>query len=214
MHTMNRFGKYVRGAMLGALLAAGAGTVAQAQQSVWNFSGNCIDCADFGDAASYPVTATLTLTGYLSGALNDNHFVSFVYNGSNLIDPYTVNAGNFGGMMGILAGGPSQTFSLLFGESGFFTLGAFDMPGSEVAVQVQPGLWATCPDDSEQLPSMLNCIDDGVDEEEEVMLSADYGNQGAFVLQASTTVPEPSTYALMAVGLGVVGVVTRRRQRQ
>jgi hypothetical protein len=31
---------------------------------------------------------------------------------------------------------------------------------------------------------------------------------------APTTVPEPSTYALMAVGLGVLGVVARRRKHQ
>lgn len=210
---MNRFGKYVGGAMLGALLSVGASTVVQAQTSVWNFSGNCLDCIDQGDASNGPVTAKLTLTGYLGGALNDNHFVSFVYNGSNLILPYEVNTNNFGGMMGMLSGGSSQTFSLIFGESGFFMLGAF--MALEEEVQPQPGMWATCPDDSEQLPSLLNCINDGVDEEEEAMLrSADYGDQGVFVLESTTTVPEPSTYALMAVGLGVMGVVTRRRQRQ
>ena len=201
---MSTAGQRIRTGIAAAFLMMAAASAAEAQQSIWRFTGNCIDCANAFELSSYEATATLTLKDYLSGELNDNHFVSFVYDGSNLIDEYVVDANNFGGMAGNLTASP-QSFAITFGARGFFVLG-FGDSGDGDKPSINAGQWATCPDSDVPVESSFFCSG---------LVPDDFGNDGAFVMdKPTTTVPEPGTYALMAMGLGALTIVTRRRQRQ
>jgi hypothetical protein len=62
-------------------------TLQAAPNQIFAFSGLCSDC--FGTA-----TGTLTLTSdYILGtALDVNHFVSFAYDGTDLLSPFTITA--------------------------------------------------------------------------------------------------------------------------
>jgi hypothetical protein len=200
---MNTLQARIRGALLGGLVTMAMTAPAQAQLapapapvlSVWTFRGNCVDCANRREALTYPVRATLTLADYLGGALNRNHFVSFRYDGSNLIGPFDVTSANFTSISGNLTT-PTQTLTLLFGSGGFFRLATFPVEGNP------RGFWDTCP---AALGPRGVCFDSA---------PADYGDNGSFTGPPPTnTVPEPSSYAMMVVGLGALGVVSRRRQR-
>ena len=83
--------------------------VVPATLTTFDFSGACDDCAgayvnyfgaptDFyharGDNVFQNVTATLVLANFVPGnALTAANFVSFTYNGSSLLQPFTVTAG-------------------------------------------------------------------------------------------------------------------------
>ncbi|MCC6245812.1 MAG: PEP-CTERM sorting domain-containing protein [Gemmatimonadaceae bacterium] len=180
------------GAILGAtMLVAGNPRTADAQVlSVWNFTGNCIDCATAAGQPTYPVTATLTLQDYLGGALADENFVSFAYNGSNLFSAFTAGSGgtfgwNFGKSGNLTAA--TQTLYLSFGDILEFTMDGND--------------WALC-DYRTTRPTQSAC---------DALSSADFGT-GSFAPATTSTVPEPGTYALMAAGLGALAIVRRRRR--
>ncbi len=191
----------VRRALLGATLTVVMSAPSQAQLlpspsalSVWTFRGNCQDCADAAGTNAYPVRATLTLNGYLGGALSQGQFVSFQYDATNLIlGGIDVSAASVTSFTGDLTT-PIQTVRLLFGNSGFFRLGF-------ASEQNPTGIWSTCPRTSDRGA----CLPDQ---------PADYGNRGAFTRNPSTTVPEPSSYALMAAGLAALGVGARRKRRE
>ena len=165
--------------LLGISSSAKAGVVLLNGSGAWRFFGNCQDCAIGGR----PVTATLTLQNYIQGtALANANFVSFVYDGSNLLLPYSVPSAGlaFVSLTGNLTDGGSESVFLRFGFGGFFDM-------------IPDRRWATCG---------VGCFNDN-----------DNGNAGNFVLGAQT-VPEPASYALMALGLAGVAVVSRRRQRR
>ena len=55
------------------------------------FSGNCEDCADALGRPNFAVTAKLVLQNYLKGSeIAAINFVSFSYDGSNLLHAYTI----------------------------------------------------------------------------------------------------------------------------
>lgn len=153
---------------------------------VWRFFGNCQDCAFRAEQTNYPVTATLTLQNYVQGfALTNANFVSFQYDGSNLLPAYTVTGAslsplNFISLTGTLWDGGPENFSLAFGPTGYFNMQA-------------DRNWQTC------VTAVGNCS------------PADYGDRGNLSL-GNSTVPEPATYVLMAAGLGVLGIASRRRK--
>lgn len=137
--------------------------------SVFTFSGTCTDCA--GTA-----TATLTLSNYTQGnsILFDN-LVSFQYDGTNLLAPFSINQANLSNISGIIPVSlPSQANFSIANTSFFFfntTVG---------------GNWFV-----------------GLD---------DFGANGMFAAKAPTSgVPEPVTVAMMALGLGLIGIFRLKR---
>ena len=72
---------------------AQAVAVAPPPLSTFNFTGNCVDCAQFQESPSYAVTARLILKNYFQGTpIFAANFVSFSYGGSNLLSAYSILA--------------------------------------------------------------------------------------------------------------------------
>ena len=72
-------------------LPAQAIAVAPPVLSTLFFSGNCEDCAFALQRPNFAVTAKLILQNYLQGnPITTANFVSFSYDGSNLLDPYSI----------------------------------------------------------------------------------------------------------------------------
>ncbi len=156
----------------------------------WRFSGNCIDCAAGNGTLLFPVTATLTLKDYTQGvALTNTNFVSFVYDGSNLLYSYAVPIPyTFGSLSGNLTAGGTESLFLNFNSGGFL-----DFNSGGYFYMTTGKTWETCD---------YNC---GV--------AADYGTNGNLRLDGPSTVPEPGTYALLAFGLGTLGVASKFKGR-
>lgn len=199
---MKRVLKTMRGALAGATVMAALCVAAPAQASTWTFTGNCEDCAAAAGTSSYAVTGELTLVDYVEGTdLTDANFVSFMYGGSNLLQPYVVTTGDFPedlpppyyhsffSMTGNLTDGGSQSLVLNFGDGLEFTL---DTAGN----------WFTCGTNGTfyyDVPcSWQN--------------NADFGNRGSLTT-TNNPVPAPAAAALFSVGVGAFGLVRRRRVR-
>lgn len=199
----------LRGKLVGTLLAVsalvGMGTprAAEAQLSFWEFVGNCEDCARAAEERTYQV-GRLVLNNYVQGQmLTNNNFVSFTYEGSNLLDSFLVYTGlppeapvepwvhalnlEGDGLQGSLISGGAQTLSMFFGDGLELTLadGQFFICGAKGDTYYA----VACSWQQNQ----------------------DFGT-GSFIAQNVSTVPEPSTYALMAAGLGALLAFRRRRQ--
>jgi len=199
---MRAFHQTLRLAAAAGVIAASCGTATAtgvAVPVVYNFLGDCADCAAAAGTGSYPVTAHLTLADYVPGTTLDNsNFVRFSYDGSNLLDPYVVTpSGGFSDAPpwrhgfyqiegNLVIGGP-QTLNLQFGDGLEFTL---DAPGGS-------GDWFTC--------GVANGKYYGVPCSWQI--NHDNGTVGAFV--GSAPVPEPAGYVLM--GLGLLGLAALRR---
>jgi hypothetical protein len=73
-----------------AFVSLAALPAAQAATTSYVFSANCVDCAQAAGTSSYGVSGTLVLDNYtLGSAITFANFVSFTYNGSNLISPFS-----------------------------------------------------------------------------------------------------------------------------
>lgn len=205
------------GLLLGASLTVGAAPAAQAQDvfSTWLFTANCIDCAMDAKESEYPVTATLLLKNYSQkqgfSPLSSTNFVSFSYAGSNLIPGgFSVDKADVTYVFGDLFA-TVQSFDLRWSSSkgsGFFLMPFYSLSFTATLdedgftpIAADPGTWGTCVSAQQNAFCVPVVFENALD----------FGDQGKFTLQTST-VPEPSTYALMGVGLVAIGFVSRKRR--
>ncbi len=212
-----------RGLAAAALcLGVGALAPAQAATTTFNFTGNCIDCAQTAESETYPVTATLVLDNYTSGqSINFTNFVSFTYATTNLQPGYTVLNGNSTGIAVV----PAANTFYLFSISGAITptvnvdtlaLSFFPLvdvtPVNSINTQVtfdeeetpiqvlnggyfylsQGGDWQTC------APVASSCV-----------APKDFGDQGRFT-NAAVPVPVVGPLGLFLIG-GLAALGLRRR---
>jgi hypothetical protein len=116
----NTSGIAALGLLLSATAPTGASATAIPAQTIFNFSGDCDDCVGtFNDGLYQHVTGTLVLQNFIGGVpLNLGNFVSFHYDGSNLLAPFTVNANQASFLIGTLAadGRVLSPFDLFFGS--------------------------------------------------------------------------------------------------
>ena len=64
------------------------------------FTGDCQDCARAANKPVFFVTADLTVQNYVQGtSFSSSNFVSFTYNGSNLLSAFTITDANLSGLI-------------------------------------------------------------------------------------------------------------------
>ena len=177
---------------VGGLLAAGnaAALVSIPVQTTFNFTGTCSDCI----LSSPPVIATLVLEDYTAGAaIAIANFVEFTYNGSDIVDPFTVTRDTFYPEFSdtvsgaIPAAGGAAAFRISFG----------DVIGFESTTS---GIWFACAPGS----GVYNAGSCSLFRHNDVGIGA---------WSASAPVPEPASMLMMAIGVaGLAGMAMRRRQ--
>lgn len=94
------------------------------QLSTFFFSANCEDCAAALQRPNFAVTAKLVLQNYLHGAdITLANFVSFRYDGSNLLDPYSIFASSLPEVSGHISfASPSTNVFHVTGVNRYFDL--------------------------------------------------------------------------------------------
>lgn len=102
--------------LLALLLAGTTGSaIAAPTLSQFRFDGNCQDCAEAAEQASFPVSAWLTLQDLpATGVAGADNFFSFRYGGSNLIGAFSVTLAGGGGDLVFDPGNEDHDFSADF----------------------------------------------------------------------------------------------------
>ena len=105
-------------------LPAQAIVVAPPPLSTLFFSGNCEDCAAALQRPNFAVTARLVLQNYFQGsAITLANFVSFSYDGSNLLQPYSILSSSLPAVSGHISFAlPSANEFHVTGANNYFDL--------------------------------------------------------------------------------------------
>jgi hypothetical protein len=157
----------------------------------FDWSGICTDC----EGGAQPVTGSLMLTDFIAGEpLSVSNFVSFTYNGSSILDPFTIAAANATGLNGVLAADGTVTtfFSLQWSLS--------SPPGGGASAGTNPPAapqnYFTVDTDGSWSLSYVSPGDD------------DRGTNGTFT--PASNVPVPATLLLLPLGLAAMRLMRRR----
>lgn len=201
--------------LLGLGLLCGAGAQAQSNYQTFQLTMDCTDCAQQSDVTSYPVHAELTLRDYTLGyGLWFDNFVSFVYQGSNLVAPYSVTLNGDDG-------NPLTTdYALLNDSFGSYIWGSVTNPGGGNDLSLgfaidwangtgyhfstsADGSWSTCAPNADGgiFGNVCNMP---------IFNVSDYGTGATYSLAA---VPEPEQALLLGAGLLLIGGAVRRQRR-
>lgn len=193
--------------LLGAGMALGtnAHAIVAMPPQTFVISLDCADCAALANTSSYPVQAELTLSNYTLGdTLDITNFVSFTYDGSNLVDAYSITDSgddNNGATINDFFTSSIYVFSgVISTVPGANTLDITFDDGLHFRTQTD-GSWSTCAPNANGYYGGNSCFQ---------ILNADYGSDAIY---STTPVPEPSHLALMAAGLVLVASAVRRHQR-
>ena len=189
--------KKVLGLAAGLVLAFSAATSAQAAISIntnFYFDGACADCTAPG-GGSTTVTGTLTLSNYTaSDAITLSNFVSFTYNGSNIVDPFTAEAGGPNAayfVSGSMTNVPGfNDFLVVFADGLYFQ--TFSGGGFNLCASGPSGYYANECQSYQFVP-------------------ADTGRPANWNNQPRQGVPEPGSLALVGLAITALAIARRRR---
>jgi hypothetical protein len=145
----------------------------------FSWSGICTDCVA-GETES--VTGTLILTDFVADeSLSLSNFVSFTYNGSSILDPFTIASSDASGLDGVLTADGTVTTDFQLSFTPAKTTGISPLAVYSFTVLVD-GEWDLA----------------GFDE----------GTNGTF--RPASSVPVPATLVLLPFGLAAMRVARRR----
>lgn len=143
-----------------------------------------------GDGIFQNVSGTLELQNFNPGAaLDASNFVSFTYNGSSILDPFTINMGDLNTLSGVLDADGNVLTDVSMNWNATGSLSMICGPTCNLNVMAN-GLWSIGP-----LSGLF-------------MYALDVGESGTF---AGAPIPEPGTLALFGLGLLGLGLARRRK---
>jgi PEP-CTERM motif len=161
----------------------------------FDWVGNCEDCAMAAGRELFEVRARLQVQNYILGsALSNSHLVRFDYFGSNLVAPYAwipdVDDGSeFGGFSSIEGSINTAT--------GFYAV--------RLRKRIADG------DVTTNWRQFNTASDGSFNVRIHFLIDEDFGT-GTWNA-ATTTVPEPESWAMMLFGLAALGVAKRQRKK-